>query len=74
MVQNSKNKNTLKNLPFYSEEIEKSEKKDKKTSNIELLLELPFSLKNIKNCLIFSYQKNYHFFQKNLKERKSLKN
>ena len=34
--------NLLKNLPFYSEEIEKSEKKDKKMSNIELLSESLF--------------------------------
>ena len=32
----------LKNLPFYSKEIKKSEKKDKKISNIGLLSKLPF--------------------------------
>ena len=42
MAQNYKNKNTLKNLPFYSEEIKSVNKKNKKTSNIELLSELPF--------------------------------
>ena len=42
MAQNSKNKNTLKNLPFYSEEIESVKKKNKKIGNIEFLSELPF--------------------------------
>ena len=43
MAQNSKNKNTLKKLPFNCEEI-KNVKKDKKISNISLLSELPFFL------------------------------
>ena len=41
MVQNSKNKNMLKNLPFYSEKI----KSEKKISNIKFLPELPFFYK-----------------------------
>ena len=40
MGQKYKNQSTLKNLPLYSEEIENSEKKNKKISNIELLSEL----------------------------------
>ena len=48
MAQNSKNKNTLKNLPFYSEEIESVKKKNKKISNIEFLSELPFFDKKLK--------------------------
>ena len=45
MAQNSKNKDTFKKLPFYSEEIEKVKKKrqiKKRKSNISLLSELPF--------------------------------
>ena len=42
MAQNSKNKDTLKNFPFYSEEIKNIKKNDKKISNISLLSELPF--------------------------------
>ena len=48
MAQNSKNKNTLKNLPFYSEEI-KSVKKRTKNLLIKLLPELSFFLKKLKN-------------------------
>ena len=49
MTQNLKNKNTLKNLPFYSEKIKSSKKSNKKFSNIKFLSELPFFYKNLKN-------------------------
>ena len=42
----SKIRNTLKNLPFYSEEIKSLKKKNKKFSNTKLL---SFFLKNLKN-------------------------
>ena len=43
MAQNSKNKNTLRNLLFYREETKSEEtKKNKKIINIEFLSELPF--------------------------------
>ena len=42
MRQNYKNKDLLKNQPFYSSEIESSKKKDKEISNIKFLSELPF--------------------------------
>ena len=42
MCSPDKNRSMLKNLPFYSEEIKSVEKKNKKTSNISLLSELPF--------------------------------
>ena len=42
MAQNSKNKNTLRNLPFYREETKSVTKKNKKIINIEFLSELPF--------------------------------
>ena len=48
MAQNSKNKNALKNLLFYSEEIKSVKKKNKKNSNIEFLSELPFFIKKPK--------------------------
>ena len=47
MAQNSGNKNTLKNIPFYNEEIESVKKKKK--------ISLKFLLKNLKNYLINSY-------------------
>ena len=50
MTQKYKNKNSLKNLPIYSEEIKSSKKKNKKFSDIKFLSELPFFfLKNLKN-------------------------
>ena len=48
MTQNLKNKNTLKNLPFYSEKIKSSKKSNKKFSNIKFLSELPFFYKKPK--------------------------
>ena len=49
MAQNSGNKNTLKNIPFYNEEIESVKKKKKKK------ISLKFLLKNLNNYLINSY-------------------
>ena len=48
MAQKYKNKSSLKNIPFYSEEIENSEKKKKKFSNVKFLSELPFFSKESK--------------------------
>ena len=45
MTQNSENKNTLKNLPFYSEEIE-SVKKNNKNSNSKIFTKNPKELSN----------------------------
>ena len=65
-------KNTLKNIPFYSEEIKKLKKK--RTKNLVVLdfyLNYHFFLKNLKNKqLISNCQKHYHFFQKDLKDLK----
>ena len=47
-TQKYKNEISLENLPFYSEEIENSEKKNKKFSNIKFLSELPFFSKESK--------------------------
>ena len=49
IAQKYKNKGTLKNPLFYSEEIENSEKNNKNVSNIKFLSELSFFLKNLKN-------------------------
>ena len=48
MASEYKKTNLLKNLPFHSEEIENSEKKNKKFSNIKFLSELPFFSKKPK--------------------------
>ena len=39
----------LKNLPFYSDKINKIKKKIKKVTNARILSELPFFLKNLKS-------------------------
>ena len=50
MAQNYKNKNVLKNLLFYTEEMKSVKKKNKTIINIEVWSELPFSdKKNLKN-------------------------
>ena len=49
MAQNSESKNTLKNLPFYSEEVKSVKKMNKKK------LILKFLLKNLMNYPINSY-------------------
>ena len=43
MAQNYKNKNVLKNLLFYTEEMKSVQKKNKTIINIEVWSELPFS-------------------------------
>ena len=48
MASKYKKMNLLKNLPFYSGEIENSEKKNKKNSNIKFLSELLFFSKKPK--------------------------
>ena len=60
----SKIKNTLKNLPFYSEEIKSFKKSNKKFSNIRLLSKLPFFPKNIKNFTNYQLSKELQFFPK----------
>ena len=58
----SKIKNTLKNLPFYSEEIKSFKKSNKKFSNISLLSKLPFFPKKIKNFTNYQLSKELQFF------------
>ena len=48
MVSKYKKMNLLKNLPFYSPEIENSGKRNKRFSNIKFLSELPFFSKESK--------------------------
>ena len=60
----SKIRNTLKNLPFYSEEVKSLEKKNKKISNIKLLSELLFFLKNPKKLSNNQLSKLLPFFPK----------
>ena len=65
MTQNLENINTLKNLPFYGEEIESVKKK-----RIKKIVILKFLLTNLKNYLINSYQIYYHSHQKEKKTKK----
>ena len=65
-----KNKNSLKNLPFYSEETNNIKKNSKKFTNAKFLSELPFFLKKAKKTKKLSnYQlsKKLPFFQKDPK-------
>ena len=49
MAQNYENKNTLKHLPFYSEEIKSVKKRTKKLVISVFYLNYHFSVKNLKN-------------------------
>ena len=68
MAQNSENKNTLKNLPFYSDEIKSVKKVIKKLVILVFYLNYHFFLKNLKNYIINSYQIYYHSHQKGKKD------
>ena len=70
MAQNYENKNTLKNLPFYSEEIKSVKKRIKRLVILDYYLNYHFLIKRLKNYQIKNCQKHYHFFQKNQKEKK----
>ena len=61
--------NLLKNLPFYSEEIKKPEKKDKKISNIELISELPFFSKKHKELTNRELSEALPFFPEKTKRK-----
>ena len=69
MAQNYKNKNVLKNPPFYSEEIKSVMKKNKKISNIEFLSELPFFDKKPKELTNIQLSKELPFHPSERKKR-----
>ena len=68
----SKIRNTLKNLPFYSEEIKSAKKKNKDFSNIRLLSELAFFPKESKKLTNIELSKELSFFSKRSKRLKRL--
>ena len=72
MAQKHLKKNTLKNLPFYSKEIENSDKKNKKISNIELLSELLYFSKESKELTIKQLSDVLPFSPKRKKRSKRL--
>ena len=49
MAQKYQNRNTLKNLPFYSEEIKSVKKRIKKLAILVFYLNYRFFIKNLKN-------------------------
>ena len=49
MAQNSKNKNTLNNLPFYSAETKSVKKRTKTLVILSFYLNYHFLIKNLKN-------------------------
>ena len=70
MAQNYRNKSGLKNLLFYNEEIESSEKNNKKISNIGFLSELSFFDKKPKQLSNIQLSKELLFPPKNTKKPK----
>ena len=72
MRQKYKNKDLLKNQPFYSSEIESSEKNNKKISNIKFLSELPFSSKEPKELTNIELSKELPFPQKKSKRSQKI--
>ena len=70
MVQKYRNRNTLKNLPFYSEEIKSVIKENKKTSNISLLSELPLFYKEPKKLTNVELSKELVFHTPEKKKKR----
>ena len=67
-----KNKDLLKNQPFYSEEIKSNKKKNKEFSNIKFLSELPFFPKKSKKLTIKQLSDVLPFLPKRKKRSKRL--
>ena len=72
MSQNYKIKNTLNNLPFYSDKAKKIYKKTKKFTNPRFLSELPFFPKKSKKLTNYQLSKELPFFKKKSKTPKRL--
>ena len=70
MAQNYKIKNTLKNLPFYSDKIKKIKKEIKKFTNARFFSELPFFPKKSKK--LTNYQLSKGLFPRKSKRPKRL--
>ena len=73
MAQNYKIRNMLNNLPFYSDKINKINKKIKKFTNARILSELPFFPKTAKNLANYQLSKELPFFPKRSKRPKRLR-
>ena len=72
MAQNYKIKNTLNNLPFYSDKAKKIYKKTKKFTNPRFLSELPFFPKKSKKLTNYQLSKKLPFFPRKSKRPKRL--
>ena len=72
MAQNYKIRNMLKNLPFYSDKINKIKKKIKKFTNARFLSELPFFPKKSKKVNNYQLSKELPFFPRKSKRPKRL--
>ena len=72
MSQNYKIKNTLNNLPFYSDKAKKIYKKTKKFTNPRFLSELPFFPEKSKKLTNYQLSKELPFFKKKSKTPKRL--
>ena len=67
-----KNRDLLKDLPFYSEKINNIKEKKKSLSNNRFLAELPFFPKKVKNLTNYQLSREPPFFPKRSKRRKRL--
>ena len=72
MTQNYKIRNMLKNLPFYSDKINKIKKKIKKFAKARILSELPFFPKKPKELTNYQLSKELPFFSRKSKRPKRL--
>ena len=67
MAQNYKIRNMLKDLPFYSDKINKIKKKIRKLTNARILSELPFFPKKPKELTNYQLSKELPFFSRKSK-------
>ena len=72
MAQNYKIRNMLKDLPFYSDKINKIKKKVRKLTNARILSELPFFPKKPKELTNYQLSKELPFFPSKSKRPKRL--
>ena len=70
MAQNYKIRNMLKNLPFYSNKINKIKKRSKNLLMLECYLNYHSFLKKAKKLTNYQLSKELPFFPKNLKDLK----
>ena len=74
IISKYKIKNTLQNLPFYSEKTNNTKQNNKKFTNGKILSELPLFPKNTKKLSNYQLSKELQFFPKRPKKLKKTPN